>query len=135
MLRSLFCLFLILSFTGVQSLASVCKTKCSLVETVKTEKKDSKSEHQNCHSTEDPSENTKSDEECGSICQSDDLIKGEAEVGQFSAEIPKLIAFSKQIEIDLLNRELSFVINTHDPPGHSFHHGVAIFIQKSSFLI
>ena len=135
MLKSLLYIFIALNFVSVQSLASVCKTKCSVMEISKTEQKEKSSDHQGCHSTEESNDNKNSESECGSICQADDLFKVDAESFNYSDTIIQTNAVSNPIEIVFLNPELFFAINTHDPPGHGFHLGLPIFIQKASFLI
>ena len=133
-LKSFLYLFLVLNFASVQSLASVCKTKCSVLEISKSEKTEQSNEHESCHSTKN-SEKDQNSDECGSICQADDLIQVDAENVQLQDILPKLSPVSKLIEITFLNQELLFTISTHDPPGHGFYSGSPIFIQKSSFLI
>jgi len=134
MLKGTFYIFLVLNFANVQSLASICKTKCSVNEISKSDKSEQSKEHESCHSTENSEEDQSSDE-CGSICQADDLIQVDTENVQLEDIIPKLLPVSKSIEIIFSNQELLFSISTHDPPGYGFYSGLSIFIQKSSFLI
>ncbi len=135
MLKSFLYIFLLLNFASVQSLAAICKTKCSILEAPKAEKKEQSKQHQNCHSTKKSADNKGTESECGSICQTDDLISSDAEIFSFSDSASKILDFSNTVEIYFLNHELSFAINTHDPPGYGFYSSTPVFIQKSSFLI
>jgi len=134
MLKSFLYIFLVLNFASVQSLASVCKTKCSVIEISKSDNSDQSKERESCHSTKD-SEKDQNSDECGSICQTDDLIQVDAENVHLQDTLPKLLLASELIEVTFLNQELLFSISTHDPPGFGFYSSTPVFIQKSSFLI
>jgi hypothetical protein len=119
----------------VQSLASVCKTKCSVLEISGSDKKENhKTEQPDCHSKQD-ADSESNDDECGSICQADDIIKSDADSFSLSDTLIKIEIYSRQSVENILDHELAFSINTHDPPGSGFYRGPSIYIQKSSFLI
>jgi len=135
MLKSLFYIFLISNFVSVQALASVCKTKCSLIETSKKDQNQKSNEHQDCHSTKASNKKENGDSDCGSICKAEDQFKVDAEHSNFSDLFAQIDVVSLPAEVSFLNHALFFTTSTHDPPGQGFHLGLPIFIQKSSFLI
>jgi len=134
MLKIFIYIFLVLNFASVQSLASVCKTKCSVMDISKSEKTEKSQEQESCHSTANSEEDQNSNE-CGSICQTDDFIQVDAGNAQLQDILYQHLSVPKLVKITFLNHELSFAINTHDPPGYGFYSSTPVFIQKSSFLI
>jgi len=127
-------IFFVLNFASVQSLASVCKTKCSVIEISKSENVKQSKELENCHSTTN-SKKEKTAAECGNICQTDHIIQVDAENNQQQDFLAKLLPVTELFQITFIDQNLLFTISTHDPPGHGFYLGSPIFIQKSSFLI
>ena len=119
----------------VQALGTVCKTKCSLQEYTATSTQDNNDSHQDCHSQSDESSDQSNSDECGDICNMDELFS-DSKVLKFektlkdSGNIPALVNTVKFID-----RVHIYNVSTHDPPGTGFYSGVAIYIQKSSYLI
>lgn len=123
---------------SVQSLASVCLAKCSLQDLVPVKITEKMTDHQGCHQSQANSEEDESSDEsheCGSICQLNELIKSdiiEASVHQNTETISHLssIYLLSSLKNPIYQKTIS-----ESPPGFRPYLGVALFIQKSSFLI
>ncbi len=124
---------------SVQSLATVCLAKCSLQDQVVEKVIEKTAEHHGCHQSQSNSENDESTNEgndCGSkICQLDEMIQSDIlEVtGHQNTEV-----ISHQSSIYLLNSLINPIyqkFTSESPPGFRSYFGVALFIQKSSYLI
>ena len=130
-----FSIFTLSMLVTVQALGTVCKTKCSLQEYTATSNQENNDSHQDCHSQSDESSEQSNSDECGDICNMDELFS-DSKVLKFektlqdSGTIPALVSV-----VRFIDRVHIYNVSTHDPPGTGFYSGVAIYIQKSSYLI
>ena len=118
-------------------MAAVCTSECDFRNLVPQKEVQQSSQHQGCHQMSDEEEETSSeDEDCGAkICHLDEIIK--AEVVDFSGAISaKIISYQYFdyliVSLETPAKELSV---TESPPDFRPYLTVALFIQKSSYLI
>lgn len=120
---------------SVQSLAVVCLAECGFNKLSIEQVTEKKAEHQGCHQSKTDKEDSSDKEDCASkVCQLEDIAKLEA-VDFQGIQTVQLLSFHLDYFL-IISANPSFeVLIDKSPPGFLPFHGVALYIQKSSYLI